>query len=126
MGDYCGELFTEEGGYFVVIGDLFVIESYWLVGGNALFLTGHLDNEAEKTSDVLCALTGLYPSPPFLSVILGYEFGYLLVKSSDYGVIGVLMSSLIPLLNEAFGYFWQIGRWLSHTPKWDVVLGCSQ
>ena len=57
MGDYCSELFTEGGGYFVVIGDLFVIEGYWLVRGNALFLTGHLSNEPEKTSGVLCALT---------------------------------------------------------------------
>ena len=28
-----------------------------MVGGNALFLTGHLSNEPEKTSGVLCALT---------------------------------------------------------------------
>ena len=72
MGDYCSELFTEGGGYFVVIGDLFVIEGHWLVGGNALFLTGHLGNEPKKTSSVLCALAGLYPSPPILSIVFGY------------------------------------------------------
>ena len=122
MGDYCGELFTEGGGYFVVFGDLFVVEGYWLVGGNALFLTGHPGNEPEKTSGALCALTGLYPSPPILSIIFGYEFGYLLVKSLEYGVIGVLLSSLITLLDEAFGCFWEVIGWFLHTSSWDMVL----
>ena len=36
MRDYCSELFTG-GGYFVVIGALFVVKGYWMVGGNALF-----------------------------------------------------------------------------------------
>ena len=119
MGDYCGELFTEGGGYFVVNCDLFTIEGYWLVGGNALFLIGHLGNEPEKTSGVLCELTGLYFSLP----IFGYGFGYFLVKSSDYGVNGFLLSSFITLLDEAFGCFWQIVRWFSYTSSWDVVLG---
>ena len=59
MGDYCSELCTAGGGYFVVIGDLFVIESYWLAGGNALFLSEHLGNEHEETSSVLNALVHL-------------------------------------------------------------------
>jgi len=121
VGDYCSELFTEGGGYFVVVGDLFIIESYWLAGGNALFVSAHLGNEPEKTSGVLCALAGLYPSPPILSVAFCYGFGNLLVKSSNYGVIGVLLSSLITLLDEGFGCFWQIVGWFSHTPSWDVV-----
>ena len=121
MGDYCGELFAERGGYFVVIGDLFAVKCYWLVGGNALFLTGHLGNEPEKTSGVLCALAGLYLSPPILSIVFGYGPGYLLVKGSDYGITRVLLSSLITLLDEVFGYFWEIVGWFSHTSSWDVV-----
>ena len=58
MGDYCGELFAERGGKFIVIGDLFVVKGYWLVGGNLLFLAGHLGNEPVKTSGVLRALAG--------------------------------------------------------------------
>ena len=106
MGDYCSESFTDGGDYFIVIGDLIAVEGYWLFGRNALFLTGHLGKEPEKTTRVLCALTGLYPSPPILSIVFGNRFGYLLVKSSDYGVIGVWLSSLITLLDEAFGCIW--------------------
>ena len=33
MGDYCGELFAEGGGYFIAIGDLFVVKGEtWLTG----------------------------------------------------------------------------------------------
>ena len=56
---------------FVVIGDLSIVESYWLVVENSWFLSGHLGGESEKTSGVLCALTGLYPSPQVLSVVFG-------------------------------------------------------
>ena len=122
MVGYCGETFTEGGGYFVVNGDLFVVEGYWLVGRNALFLTGHLGTEPEKTSGVLCALAGLYPYPAFLSFVFGYGFGYLLVMSTGYWVIGVLLSSLITLFEEAFGCFWKIIGSFSHTSSWDVVL----
>ena len=40
-------------------GDLFVIESYLVVGGIAFFFTGYLGNEPENMSGFLCALTGL-------------------------------------------------------------------
>ena len=122
MGDYCGELFAEGGGYFVVIGDLFAVECYWLVGGNALFLAGHLGNEPVKTSGVLCSFAGLYLFPPILSIVFGYGLGYLSVKGLDYGVTGVLLSSLIPLLDEVFGYFWEIVGWFSHV-GWFSLLG---
>ena len=69
-------MFAVGGGYFVVIGDLFVVKGYWLVGGNSLFITGHLGNELEKSSGVLGVLVGLYPSPPILSTVFGYRFGY--------------------------------------------------
>ena len=72
MGDYCGELFAERGGYFVVIGDLFVVKGYWLDGGNSLFHTGRLGNQPKKTSGVLRALAELYPSPPILSVTVKF------------------------------------------------------
>ena len=52
-GGYCSELFAEGGGYFVVIGDLSIAESYWLVWWNVLFLSGHLGDEPEKTSGVV-------------------------------------------------------------------------
>ena len=52
-----------------------------------------------------------------------YCFGNLLVQGLIYVVIGVLLSSLIMLLDEAFGCFWQINGRLSHTLSWEVVLG---
>ena len=104
---------VEGGGYFIVIGDLFVIKIYRVAGGNALLPSRHHGNEPEKTSGVLCALAGLYPSPLILSVIFCYRFDNLLVKISDYGVIGTLLSSLITLLDEDFGSFWQIVVWFS-------------
>ena len=99
MGYYCSELFAERNGYFVVIGDLFIIESCWLVVGNALFLSGHFGNEPEKTSGVLCTLAGLYPSPPILSDIFCNCFCNLLVQGSNYTVVGILLSSLITFLD---------------------------
>ena len=126
MGDYCSELFRERGGYFVVVGDLFVIESYWLFGRNALYLSGQHVNEREKTSGVLYALAGLYPSSPISSAAFCYGFGNLLVNSSNDGVIGVLLSSLLTLLGEAFGCFWQIFGWFSPTPSWDAILDSPQ
>ena len=35
-------------GYFVVVGDLSIVEGYWLVERYAWFLFGHLRDEPEK------------------------------------------------------------------------------
>ena len=74
MRDYRSELFAERGSYFVVVGDLSIVEGYKLAGGNAWFLLGQLGNEPEKTPGDLRALTRLYPSNRVLFVVVCYCF----------------------------------------------------
>lgn len=59
------ELFAEETGYFVVIGDLaVVVEGVWLIGGDVRLFVRHLSDELPELSNVLRLLAGLCYIPP--------------------------------------------------------------
>ena len=123
VGDYCS--LQKE---VAILSSLVTCLLYKVIGwlGIMRCVFPHISALSLKGRPVSCVLAGIYPSLPILSVFFFYYgFGKLLIKSSNYGVVGVSLSGLITLLDEALGCFWQIVVCFQHTPSWDVMLGCT-